>query len=92
MYSLDSHHVSHNVTSKEPEKLVKHRGQIIVTKKGCHSKFHDHDNSYSVILKFAVIHANFTFTARKMSKYGVFSGPYFPIFGLNTEICNSVNL
>ena len=21
-----------------------------------------------------------------MSKYGVFSGPYFPIFGLNTEI------
>ena len=24
------------------------------------------------------------FTARKMSKYGVFSGPYFPVFGLNT--------
>ena len=23
-------------------------------------------------------------TARKMSKYGVFSGPYFPVFGLNT--------
>ena len=21
-----------------------------------------------------------------MSKYGVFSGPYFPVFGLNTEI------
>ena len=21
-----------------------------------------------------------------MSKYGVFSGPYFPIFGMNTEI------
>ena len=25
-------------------------------------------------------------TACKMSKYGVFSGPYFPVFGLNTEI------
>ena len=25
-------------------------------------------------------------TARKESKYGVFSGPYFPVFGLNTEI------
>ena len=22
-----------------------------------------------------------------MSKYGVFSGPYFPVFGLNTVIC-----
>ena len=26
-------------------------------------------------------------TAWKVSKYGVFSGPYFPAFGLNTEIC-----
>ena len=25
-------------------------------------------------------------TAWKRSKYGVFSGPYFPVFGLNTEI------
>ena len=25
-----------------------------------------------------------TFTAWKVSKYGVFSGPYFPVFGLNT--------
>ena len=25
-------------------------------------------------------------TARKMSKYGVFSGSYFLVFGLNTEI------
>ena len=25
-------------------------------------------------------------TARKVSKYGDFSGPYFPVFGLNTEI------
>ena len=30
-------------------------------------------------------------TAWKVSKYGVFSGPYFPAFGLNTEIY-SVNL
>ena len=30
-------------------------------------------------------------TARKMSKYEAFSGRYFPIFGLNTEICG-VNL
>ena len=27
-----------------------------------------------------------TTTARKVWKYGVFSGPYFPVFGLNTEI------
>ena len=26
-----------------------------------------------------------TYTAWKVSKYGVFSGPYFPAFGLNTE-------
>ena len=25
-------------------------------------------------------------TALKMSKNGVFSGPYFPVFGLNAEI------
>ena len=25
-------------------------------------------------------------TAWKVFKYGVFSGPYFPVFGLNTEI------
>ena len=28
----------------------------------------------------------FSHTAWKVSKYGVFSGPYFPLFGLNTEI------
>ena len=33
----------------------------------------------SVILHSAIIH-----TARKISKYRVFSGPYFPVFGLNT--------
>ena len=27
----------------------------------------------------------FIVTAWKLSKYGVFSGPYFTIFGLNTE-------
>ena len=27
----------------------------------------------------------YLFTASKVSKYGVFSGPYFPAFGLNTE-------
>ena len=31
------------------------------------------------------------FTARKVSKYGVFSGPYFPTLALNTEIY-SLNL
>ena len=30
-------------------------------------------------------------TTWKVSKYGVFSGPYFPVFGLNTEIY-SINL
>ena len=25
-------------------------------------------------------------TTKKVSKYGVFSGPYFPVFGRNTEI------
>ena len=29
---------------------------------------------------------NLLHTAWKVSKYGVFSGPYFPLFGLNTEI------
>ena len=28
----------------------------------------------------------YSFTAWKVSKYGVFSGPYFPVFGRNTEI------
>ena len=26
----------------------------------------------------------FNLTVQKMSQYGVFSGPYFPVFGLNT--------
>ena len=28
----------------------------------------------------------------KVSKYGVFSGPYFPVFGLNTEIYGVIYL
>ena len=32
-----------------------------------------------------------TITAWKVSQYGVFSGPYFPVFSLNKEIY-SVNL
>ena len=33
-------------------------------------------------------------TARNVSKYGVISGPYYPVFGLNTEIyvVNSVRI
>ena len=31
------------------------------------------------------------FTVWKVFKYGVFSGPYFPVFGLNKEIC-AVNI
>ena len=27
------------------------------------------------------------YPAWKVSKYGITSGPYFPVFGLNTEIC-----
>ena len=30
-------------------------------------------------------------TAQKVSKYGVISGPFFPVFGLNMEI-SEVNL
>ena len=30
-------------------------------------------------------------TALKVSKYGVMSGLYFPVFGLNTEICVKQN-
>ena len=33
-----------------------------------------------------ILYESPTFTAWKVSKYGVISGPYFPVFGLNTEI------
>ena len=39
--------------------------------------------NYSVILYSERF---FKFSLQKVSKYGVFSGPYFPAFGLNTEI------
>ena len=29
------------------------------------------------------------YTASKVSKYGIFSGPYFPVFSLNTGKCSS---
>ena len=35
--------------------------------------------------KPAAILINRTSPARKVSKYGVFSGPHFPVFALNTE-------
>ena len=28
----------------------------------------------------------------KVSKYGVISGPYFPVFGLNTQIYGVINV
>ena len=31
-------------------------------------------------------------TAWKVSKYRVFSGPYFPVFGLNTEIYSNLRI
>ena len=31
------------------------------------------------------VNISVSYTARKVSKYGVISGPYFPAFGLNTE-------
>ena len=36
---------------------------------------------YTYGLYFCTLHA---FTARKVSKYGVISGPYFPVFNPNT--------
>ena len=42
-----------------------------------------------IFLITTILRTTFTWTflaARKVSKYGVFSGPYFTAFGLNTEI------
>ena len=39
-------------------------------------------NDFGMILPVDNCH---TYTVWKVSKYGVFSGPYFPTFGLNTE-------
>ena len=35
---------------------------------------------------FSKEHLRWLLTAWKVSKFGVFSGPYFPVFGLNAEI------
>ena len=32
------------------------------------------------------------FIAQKVSKYGVFSGPYIPAFGMNTEIYGVISV
>ena len=45
-----------------------------------------HHYTIGNIIMFFLLWINVTATAWKVSKYGVFSGPYFPIFGLNTEI------
>ena len=34
-----------------------------------------------------ILYESPTFTAWKVSKYGVISGPYFPVFGLNRNNC-----
>ena len=39
-----------------------------------------------------LVFSELTYTAWKVSKYGVFSGPYFPVFGLNTEIYSVFSL
>ena len=49
-----------------------------------------------ILLNKEIIISRITFftevvTAWKVSKYGVFSGPYFPAFGLNTEYIFSPN-
>ena len=43
------------------------------------------------VLNMSLITPCIFYTAWNVSKYEVFSGPYFPVFGLNTEICG-VNL
>ena len=42
--------------------------------------------STNQIICFYMIGNTGRYTAWKVSKCGVISGPYFPIFGLNTEI------
>ena len=55
----------------------------------------EHNSKYknsTFILKFRLeLVLPYSIIAWKVSKYGVFSGPYFPTFGLNTEVY-SVNL
>ena len=41
--------------------------------------------TFSTLFDFLLNHIGILCTAWKVSKYGVFSGPYFSAFGLNTE-------
>ena len=48
------------------------------------------DSVYFLFIIFKILSGLYQFfsdryTAWKVSKYGVFSGPYFPVFGLNTK-------
>ena len=52
-----------------------------IIKKLHNALFADYD-----ILYFDEDSSNITFSGDENSKYAVFSGPYFPVFGLNMEI------
>ena len=41
---------------------------------------------FEIRISKSIIWIEYQSTAWKVSKYGVCSGPYFPVFGLNTEI------
>ena len=56
---------------------LKHTSEVCFPKE---SNLNDHRD-----LVFINIIVHEAFTAWKVSKYGVISGPYFPAFGLNTE-------
>ena len=57
----------------------------------CMPTFHWHHTfSCRLFLQKIVIHFWIHLcTAWKVTRYGVFSGPYFPAFGLNTKRCSS---
>ena len=66
-------------------KLLKH---LLLSR----SKFSNHEviikfvmNNYSDFLILSVSDESERYTAWKVSKYGVFSGPYFPVFGLRIQ-------
>ena len=66
-----------------------------LTEKSCHLLKWGFVEGIRQVVLFAVMcfewALKLAFTAWKVSKYAVFSGPYFPVFALNTEIY-SVNL
>ena len=60
---------------------------LSVISKGLKTKFFSKSLFWST--SYCVSEVRFaldTFTAWKVSKYGVISGPYFPVFGLNADI------